>query len=334
MSTTINRRDFLKGSVLGLGAVAVSSSVLAEASTKRHEKTRDFSLAFNYKSRFESDNSLKLWFPLAMSNDYQTPYNLKVNGNYSSHSLTTKNGAPMLQATWERDGNEKSLHATYELKVNFLDARLSLADPKAAIQEDRYIRTNSAIAHIAKTATRGIDGDTKKVEKLFAWVANNVSMKEGIDSQGIRSIRDINGAEIMRGDNLSASSVFVALCKEAGIPSLECFGLSLDEGRHGLNNPKPSIYTRSATYLNGAWIPNDVILAINARETIKDEARRRDVMESSLSQWDNNWVLLNHSRDIVLDSVMVSTLQQVYGEVDGVKLANYDLPHFSGQIVV
>lgn len=334
----LNRRAFLKGSAIGLGVATMGNMLFAHASNKKEENIRNFSLSFAYKSKFQTYNTLNLWLPLALNNGFQTPYNLIVEGNYDSYSLRNDENTPMLYAVWKNNDNEKYLKTSINVKTRFLKSSLDFADFTNTKTQDRYIRSNPMIQNIVRVATNGAQSDIQKAEKLFNWVANNISSQEGVDIQGIRSIRDIHGNEILRGENLSSSSVFVALCREAGISSLECFGISLDSGRYNLNNFRPAVYTRSAIAVNGYWIINDSFLAIKAREALQSiDSNMHDysaIIKSSFNQWDNNWIMLNHTRDIKLDSVLVSTLQQAYGEVDGIKLSSYDFNHFNGSIAV
>lgn len=337
----LNRRAFLKGSALSVGAMTMGNMLFAHTSNKKEESVRDFSLAFTYKSRFETNNALNLWLPLALSNGFQTPYNLRINGNYDNYSLGKGSNTPMLHAVWKNNDGEKYLKTTLNLKAKFLESSLQATDFANYQSQDRYIRTNPTIASIVNSLITNYQSDMQKVEKIFAWVTQNISSQEGQDIQGIRSIKDRDGNEILRGENLSSSSVFVALCREAGIPSVECFGISLDSGRYDLNDSKPKIYTRSAVFVNNVWFVNDSLLAIKAREALQENALSKHktqyyttIMQASLKQWDNNWVMLNYLRDITLDSVLVSTLQEAYGEVDGVKLSSYNLEHFHSNIAV
>ncbi|RDU73108.1 hypothetical protein CQA66_02450 [Helicobacter aurati] len=338
----LNRRSFLKGSALSLGAMTMGNMLFAHAHNKREESIRDFSLSFTYKSRFETHNTLNLWLPLALSNGFQTPYNLRVEGNYDDYSLGNDNNTPILHAVWRHNDNEKHLKTTLNLKAKFLESSLDLKDFTDYQPQDRYIRSNPTIAGIVNSLVADYQSDRQKAEKLFAWVTRNISSQDGQDIQGIRSIKDINGNEILRGENLSASSVFVALCREAGIPSFECFGISLDSGRYALNDSTPKVYTRSVVFVNNAWLVNDSLLAIKAREALQNKnamlehstQRYATIMQDSFTQWDNNWVMLNYLRDITLDSILVSTLQQAYGEVDGAKLSSYNLEHFHSTIAV
>lgn len=334
----LNRRAFLKGSAIGLGAVTMGNMLLARASNKKEDNIRNFSLSFAYNSRFQTHNTINLWLPLALSNGFQTPYNLMVEGNYDSYSLNNHDNTPILYAVWQNNNSEKHLKMSLDVKTKFVKSNLNFADFANTQTQDRYIRSNHMIQSIVRAVNNGIQSDIQKAEKLFAWVTNNISSQEGADMQGIRSIKDIHGNEILRGENLSSSSVFVALCREAGLSSLECFGVSLDSGRYDLNSLKPTIYTRSAIAINGAWIVNDSLLAIKAREASQSmNTKAQDypaIIKSSFNQWDNNWIMLNHTRDIRLNSILVSTLQQAYGEIDGVKLSSYDFNHFSGNIAV
>lgn len=340
MQVNMTRRSFLKSACMGTGIVLGGGYfVNAKANTDVLSNTRDFALNFSHNLQFETAKVIDVWQPLAMPHSFQTPYNLNIKGNYTQYKIDNDNNVPILHAQWENEAKNKELNIS--LNVSSYYTRKELKMPFAyANSTDRYIRTDGEIAKIAQAITNPLDSDLQKAQKLFTWVALNISSQEGNNTPGIRSIKQKNGEEIMRGEDISATSVFVALCRSLNIPALESFGIKVDSGRYGNNIAfEPKLYTRSAININGKWIPNDVLLAIELleRESKLDSKQQKQAINLSFEEWDNNWVLFNFARDVQLgknNNGLLTTIQHAYGEIDGTKLSSYDTTHFQSIVAV
>lgn len=327
--TSVSRRNFLKGVGVGAG-LAVMSGYFVEAK-QNTLTTRTFSLSFEHNMRFDTAKVISLWSPLAMPHTFQNPYNLNVTGNFSRYTLERHQQTPMLHATWDGDSaGQKNLKISFDLATYLTKNTLSMPDFDYRVANDRYIRTDGVIADIAQSLVSLKDTDSNKARKIFEWVVSHIPFNDAESVKGIRSIRQNNGQEIMRGEDISASSVFVAMCRSVGIPATEAFGLKLDASRYGEKThpiSTPQTYTRSAVKIGKNWVPNDVILAIDLFHQNQPLNR---IMEVAFDQWDSNWALLSFSRDVTLDNsrILLSTLQEAYGEIDGTKLSSYDMSHF------
>ncbi len=327
----ISRRTFIKGTCASIGAVAMSS-VFAEAKNATLDSIRDFTLHSQHTINFYTTNTTNIWLPLAISNSFQIPYNLNIQGNYQSYQIQNIDNTPLLYALWKNNSQEKTLQTSLHIRISHLKDDLELKDSASFTAQSRYIRTDGTIATIAQALIKQTDSELLKAKKLFNWVANNIQSEESSDIQGIRSIHSKDGVVLLRGENISASSVFVALCRAVGLEAIEAFGIKIDNGRYDVYQKQLSedlrIYTRSAVKINNTWIPNDVILAISAFKVAqKDKAT---ILENAFREWDNNWVLLNFKRDIRLHSNLLSTLQGIYGDIDGTKISSYDSSHCYG----
>lgn len=89
------------------------------------------------------------------------------------------------------------------------------------------IRTNPAISNIVKSPITHHNSDMQKAEKLFAWATRNISSHERCDTRGTRTLKDTRDKEILREENFSAYSVFIALCHKAHILVSNVLALAL-----------------------------------------------------------------------------------------------------------
>ena len=333
----ITRRGFLKGVCVGTGAV-LGNSCFVLANTNATESMRKFHLAFTQKVQFETAQKVNLWSPLALPHSFQTPYNLKVSGNHSSYRIDNASNTPILHATWDEGSTKtKQLQISFDIVSRFTQDSFDSATRQVlpSHAQDRYIRTDGRIGEIAGAITQNSYSDIQKAKTIFAWVAENIPQQEARNTYGIRSIKDKSGEVIIRGEDLSATSVFVGMCRAVGLEAYEGFGLKMDGGRYSKAKlDKPEFYTRSVVKIGNTWVPNDILLAIEALGTA-DSKNSRAISELAFDTWDNNWVLFNFSRDIALkdSQALLSTIQSVYGEIDGTKLSSYNDTHFAGYVI-
>lgn len=332
----MKRRDFLKGLSAGAGACLLGTSYFAHAKESKEAKERRFNLNLVSSAQFNNANELKLYLPLCLSNETQIPRNLKIEGNYASYELIGEKSTPLLYAKWnvkEENAQEaKSIEAKLgvNIAVDIKETKILNVPEGDYISQNRYIRTDGEIANIVNSLVKDTQSPIQKAQTIFAWISNNISLSMAQNQDGIRGIYSKDGRQIMRGDNINASSVFVAACRACGIPAVEAFGFSLDSGRYNLNPKQSQPYTRSAILINNQWIPNDVILAIASNN------QSRNILNYSFKTWDNNWALFNFSRDHNLlinnENLLFNTVQFAFGFADSVNLRNYQINHFNHAI--
>lgn len=321
----MKRRDFLKG--ISAGACLLGTSCFVFASESCESRDRKFTLSFVNKAQFSNADKLSIYLPLCLSNKTQIPRNLIVEGNYTNYKLIGEKSTPLLQAKWAKTDGWLEAELRVDMMVNILETSSVSIPDGDYLSENRYIRTDGEVANIVNKIVGDIGSPIQKAQIIFAWVANNISLDMGQNQDGIRGIYSKDGTLIMRGDNINASSVFVAMCRACKIPATEAFGISLDSGRYNLNPSVSSPYTRSAILIDGKWIPNDVILAI------ANDNKSKKALVYSFSTWDNNWALFNFSRDHSLsinsENLLFNTVQFAFSYADSVNLRNYQANHFN-----
>lgn len=319
----INRRSFLKGS-LATASVAFGSGLFATVKAPSSEaKSRKFKVAILNNIRFNVADKVSVLVPVPLQSKIQHPKNLEVSGNYNSHSLLKKDNVPLVEVNWTKRGLRHA-RVNYEVEVSF--AKDSIEEP-IFNESNRYIRTDGEIQAIANKIVKFNKSDEAIARAAFSYVVRNINSACGANYEGIRNIRANDGRLLLRGDNLNASSVFVALCRACGLKATEAFGISFGNGRFGAEIQPHEFYTRSVVKINNTWVPNDVLLSINGYDNGNMSA-----FKAGFNTWDNNWALLNYARDLPIHlndkDEILNTFYRPYGSADGVSLANYDRSHF------
>ncbi|PAF49108.1 hypothetical protein BKH41_03195 [Helicobacter sp. 12S02232-10] len=302
----MKRRDFIKTGILGTG-ILMSSSIL-NANTS---KTKKVSLDLSYQINFDSAQEVKLWIPMPITADFQQPSKIKIQGNYDLHKTYSQNGVPIVYAQYNQEKKPKNISIQMDLLLTQRNSKNSLNSKEnlqTFLHSTRYIRTDGSIKELAlKLKTTN---DQQTVQNIYAWIKNNLDYQNAKNMKGIRKIQTKDSKVIFSGENISATTLFVSLCRACGIPSKEAFGLDL-------NHHQISFTSKAEVYLKQkGWVPYDVIAPI-----------KNPTLEGS-QQWLGNFVLLNYERDIKIEKSVLNSFDNAFALVDGDKLSYYESKHF------
>ncbi|RDU67016.1 hypothetical protein CQA53_01765 [Helicobacter didelphidarum] len=320
------RRTFLKQGCIGAGLL-LSQPVFASI-TSKNLNVKKASLYLAHNVNFATQTELNLYIPIALKNEFQKPYNIKVNGNYKTYTLNDRRNIHFLQALWEnKSHSNNNIEVSFDVDISPIKDVINIKESEISLESESNILIGESLYKVANNLSGKFHNQESLAKSLFIWVAHNLHTKEAQYVDGIRSLFSKDGDMLLRGQNLSASSVFVELCKLVGIPAIEAFGIIVDNDGYNFIANERQNYTRSVIKIGNKWIPNDIILAIEAKKSHKPK-----VIENAFKEWGNNWVLLNFARSVEVDSTYLSTFNIAYGEVNGIKLSSYNANHFSQKI--
>lgn len=304
----MQRRDFIKTSILGTGVLM--SSAIANTNPS---KTKKYNLTFEYQINFPSANDVKIWIPMPTQTSFQKPSNIIIRGNYNFHKTYIHDQTPIIHAQY----NKKSKNIFVSVDVLSTPNHLHNTEEKPngfeeLLRSTRYIRTDGEIEKIASTLNIG--SQKQKVSKIYQWVRENIDYENAKNISKIRTILSKNGTPILSGENISANSVFVSLCRYCGIPSREAVGLDTNT---------TFTLSKSEVYLNdGGWFPFDVIASI------------KDKSFDGFGKWQDNFILLNYQRDMKIENSIISLFDNAFATIDGDKLNYYEDKTFIKNITI
>ncbi len=278
----MQRRDFLKNSLLATGIIASTPSLLA--SSNKEEK--QFLLSYEAEIPFKSAQDLKLYIPLPMPTHNQKISNLIINGDFQHYQIEKIQDAPFIFT--QLDSKKNTKHFSMQLNL-FLSPYKPVKTSKKFLQnhtlENRYIRTDGAIAEIANKV-KFLD-DQKKVAYFSDFIKKEVQPEALQLKAQISRISD-SKQTLLVGENLNANSVLVALCNASNIPAKEIFGLDLTSCPHN----------QAEVYINNSWHRIDLA--------------NRD-----------NFIAFNRLRDVRIDGILQSSAHTILGSIDGNNLQYY-----------
>ncbi|RAX55905.1 transglutaminase domain-containing protein [Helicobacter sp. 10-6591] len=318
----LQRRNFLQKSCTAAGVLASTPAFGYELFESG--STHKAQLYFSYNVDFATSSSLALYMPLPLSLAGQNIASIKIEGNHKDYEIITSDWLKVLKARWEESIASKNLDVIVSVELKHSTAGLDLKDSH---QSGKNLLLGDALQNKAHSLKKASLTQEQKALEAFEWVSKNLDSYQGQYISGIRTITSKDNELLLRGENISASSVFVELCRLSGLEAREAFGISLHSQSNLLKVHRDEYskhqYVRSVVKIADKWVANDVLKAIQARES-----HNPSLVDSAFKSWDNKWVLLNFSRDIVVDSKHLATLDAIYGEVDGTRLSSYDMEHF------
>lgn len=305
----MQRRDFIKTSILGTGVLM--SSAIANTNPS---KTKKYNLTFEYQINFPSANDVKIWIPMPIQTSFQRPSNIKISGNYNFHKSYIQDQTPIIYAQYNK--KSKNIFVSVDVLATPNHLRSNTEEKPNSFEEllrsTRYIRTDGEIAKIASGLNSG--SQKQKVSKIYQWVRENIDYENAKNITKIRTISAKNNTPILSGENISANTVFVSLCRYCGIPSREAVGLDTNT---------TFTLSKSEVYLeDDRWFPCDIIASI------------KDKSFDGFGKWQDNFVLLNYQRDMKIQNSIVSLFDNAFATIDGDRLNYYENKNFIKNISI
>ena len=175
--------------------------------------------------------------------------------------------------------------------------------------------TDGIVRDTARTATRGAATELDKVRAIYGWVVANAHREPKVRGCGTGDIRTMLETGNLGGKCADLNAVFVGLCRAAGIPARDVYGLRLAPSAFGYRelgaNPaslKGAQHCRAEVFLRAyGWVamdPADVLKVM--RQETSDWIRSpghplvAPVHRGLFGGWEGNWVAYNTAHDITL----------------------------------
>lgn len=300
----MNRRDFIR-------LAAAAGTLAAFPSWAYYDEIaswRTFRLNYHV-SLPEAGKSARLWLPLPDSND--TLFQRNMGSVWSEGTVSAsifdppKNPVAAFFGEWRGNGSRNitvgTMIKTAERKVDLSQAMSRSERIPASIRH--YLSPEQGI--VRKTALKAAKGRSTPLEKahaIYDWVVDNTHYDPNTAGCGKGNVHEMLESGNLGGKSLDIATLFVSLCRSAGIPARGAYGILLDEASDG--KIAASHHARAEFYLSGTgWVPVDpaevhrVMLAENRSFA---DAKIAELKEKLFGYWKQNWIGLNHERDIPL----------------------------------
>lgn len=285
---------------------------------------------------------VKLWIPYPVSNQQQLISRISLNGDFAASGVytVTTNGTPLLYAEWPQDSKSRKLTLAFEVAREEMrrgdlptsEPVWNPADYTAYLAPTSIGPTDGAVKELADKIVAGKTSVLERTRAIYDWTVEN--MYRDPDTRGCGK-GDVCYLLVKPGGKCTdISSVFVALCRAAGVPAREVFGLRL--GKQAEQDITTWQHCWSEFFLPGyGWVPADPADVLKAKLVEKLELDSPRIIELRDYFWggiDAYRFQLASGRDLVLNpsqaGAPLNTFGYPYAEVGSKPLDFYDPKSF------
>ncbi len=300
--------------------------------------TMDFDL-----SRHPSDKEVRLWIPYPVSSPYQDITNMTLSGDFTGSAVytDTKYQTPILYAWWPAGTESRKLTLSFKAvrqEVQRRDfpekeAAWDPADYRMWLQPTSLGPIDGPVKKLADSITSGKATVLAKARAIYDWTCANTYRDPATVGCGKGDVCKL--LKNPGGKCTDIHSVFVALCRAAGVPAREIFGVRI--GKKEVQDISNWQHCWAEFYLPGyGWVPVDPadVRKMMLKGNLKaDDPETKKLQEYFWGGWDAYRVKLAQGRDLVLNPAQqggpLNTFGYPYAEVDGEPLNFYDPAAFS-----
>ena len=338
----LSRRALLQG---GSAALAVSGVLATLPRLLRAEDTaartfdpkpgtwRNFEVVTTVQLR-EPPQDATVWVPVpAINTHWQRSLSSQTSGNAAEVRIDTdpKSEARFVVAQFKADTPSSSLQVTSRVQTMdravdwkaSQDTRESAASLRRWVQPSALVPTDGIVRKTALQITKGAHTDADKVHRIYDWIIVSTYREPKIRGCGLGDIKALLETGDLGGKCADINGLFVGLCRAAGIPARDAYGLRLAPSAFGYKelggNPaslKGAQHCRSEVYLQRyGWVamdPADVdkVMRQETPEWIKDAGHPLvvPVRRALFGGWEGNWMAYNTAVDVTLPGATGKTL--------------------------
>jgi transglutaminase-like putative cysteine protease len=186
---------------------------------------------------------------------------------------------------------------------------------KRWVQPTKLVPTDGIVKKTAHQITHGARTDVEKVHRIYDWIIVSTYREPKTRGCGLGDIRWMLETGDLGGKCADINGLFVGLCRAAGVPARDAYGLRLAPSAFGYKelgsnsaNLKGAQHCRSEVYLQQyGWVamdPADVdkVMRQETTEWIKDAGHPLvvPVRKALFGGWEGNWMAYNNAVDVTL----------------------------------
>jgi transglutaminase-like putative cysteine protease len=322
----LQRRQWIVGmGALGLGWGATAARAQARRFEPQPGAWREFEMTTRVEVKNPSGTS-RVWVPLPSVNaDYQQSLDDSFSGNAASTKVVgdARYGARMVLAEFSPGAATPVLEVTSRIRTRNRAVDWSRKSPapedaatlRAWVEPTELMPTDGIVRQTAAEITKGQRGDLAKVQAIYDWVVLNTHREPKVRGCGVGDIKAMLESGNLSGKCADLNALFVGLCRAAGVPARDVYGIRLAPSAFGYKelggnsaNLKGAQHCRAEAYLKDfGWVamdPADVakVMRQETPEWIKDPAHPvvAPVNKALFGGWEGNWLAYNVAHDVAL----------------------------------
>ncbi|TFW32844.1 transglutaminase-like domain-containing protein [Massilia horti] len=325
----ITRRSLLKGACGTMLLGALPGSLLAQTQERRlfdprPGDWRTFEVVT--KVNLQHTGPSTVWVPLpSVSTDWQRSLSDNWSGNAKSMrvGIDSNYGARFLVAEFDGVSSPvlevasriQTRDRAHDWKAPGVFTPEDSQDLRVWLKPTDLMPTDGIVRKTATQITSGSRSDAEKVQRIYDWIVLNTFREPKVKGCGTGDIKTMLETGNFGGKCGDINGLFVGLCRAAGVPARDVYGLRLVPSAFGYRelggNPaslKGAQHCRAEVYLKKhGWVamdPADVgkVMRLETGSWIKDPDNPvvAPVKKALFGGWEGNWMAYNFAHDVSL----------------------------------
>lgn len=304
------------------------TTAATEAPAEQEIATKSGVVTFDLDmTQYEAGKVVRAWLPIAQSNEYQTVTDVAFDAEGAKAEITTDSqGNQMLYVEWAADAAAESRKASCSFHVvrqevicpELVENGTIGAEFDEYLQPTGTIPVTGTVKDLADEITANETTYLGKARAIYDWVIANMNRDNDVIGCGTGDVCVL--LDTKAGKCTDINSVFVGLCRAAGIPAREMFGVRINADVITKNQ-----HCWAEFYLPGTgWVAADPADVLKAVLTNSWDKSAPETLEKQEFYWGNSEaerLELSRGRDIVLnpaqDGEPLNNFGYPYAEVDG-----------------
>lgn len=258
----------------------------------------------------------------SVATDWQRSFNSNWSGNATSVRVDTDPhyGAEYIVAAF--DGSAPPVFEVTSL-VKTQNRATDWSKPAAVPAEDRRLwlkptdlmPLDGIVKVTARQITEGARTDVEKVKRIYDWIIVTTYREPKVRGCGAGDVKAMLKNQTFGGKCGDINGLFVALCRAAGVPARDVYGIRLAPSEFGYAQlgGKSAVlsgaqHCRAEVHLKGyGWVPMDPadvgkVMRLETSEWIKDPDHPlvAPVRKGLFGSWEGNWMAYNFAHDVKL----------------------------------
>ena len=319
----INRREWMRASIVAGGAASLSTGGLAEETNEAGWRTFEITTVIEV---LKPDGVTRIWTPapLLEREPYQRTlaHTVRCDGGRVRAFRKDRDSAGIVAAEIPVGVKPAVTIISRVATRNFatdLRARPRAPKPNAAVAGNylistKYIPTDGIVKETAAKITKSAATDLDKARAIYEWVVENTYRNPETRGCGLGNIRFMLESGDLGGKCADLNALYVGLARAAGLPARDVYGIRTAPSALGYKSLGTSSevitkaqHCRAEVYLRGyGWAPVD---PADVRKVMLEEPPGNRPPEDEMvkrartrlfGSWEMNWMAYNFANDVEL----------------------------------
>ncbi len=325
--SNLTRRDVLALAGTAFGSIGLTRR--AEAQQREFAPSPGDWRRFEITTRVEIEaarGATRVWLPVpSIDREFQQSLGSDWSGNAGSARVVAdaRYGAKMLYAEFDAATATPVVQLTSVVRTR--SRAVDWQRPAAAGDDADTLRswtlptelmpTDGIVLATAREAIGAARRDDDKARRIYDWVVSHTYREPKVRGCGVGDIKSMLETANFGGKCGDINGLFVGLCRAAGLPARDLYGIRLVPSAFGYRelggNPaklQGAQHCRAEVFLRGhGWVamdPADVgkVMRLESKEWIKSttDPLVAPVNRALFGGWEGNWLAFNQAHDVVL----------------------------------